>query len=147
MERMNTYKIKIVPDSEPNADGEWIAVETSATAPRRWTDMVNFFRTNVPEGKHLVAVKNVIPSCCAIRLALVEPDEDPSPYELTLVTCPTCGRTWESKRADDWRFVKQERRCTKCGHWSCPCCGDSCDQLVGEDDEPCCESRCTYKQN
>lgn len=41
---------------------------------------------------------------------------------------------------------QQERRCLKCGHWSCPCCRDWCDVVTGEGDDAdaCCGGECTY---
>jgi len=44
----------------------------------------------------------------------------------------------------------QERKCVKCGHWSCPCCQTWCDTLVYDDDESgesrlCCDGECEYE--
>lgn len=50
--------IKIVPDSAPNADGEWI--EIAAEIPRvkgiNWLGIVAVLKPHVPEGFHIVAI-------------------------------------------------------------------------------------------
>jgi hypothetical protein len=43
--------------------------------------------------------------------------------------------------------IQQMRVCTKCGHAECPMCNDSCDVLVGDDFDPCCDGQCTYDQS
>jgi hypothetical protein len=40
--------------------------------------------------------------------------------------------------------VFSDQVCQRCGHPPCPCCGDWCDVLVGDDPEPCCEGECQY---
>lgn len=50
------YKLKIVPDNEPNADGRWITVETPKAAPEHgWNRIAAFFKSHIPKGEHLVS--------------------------------------------------------------------------------------------
>ncbi len=49
--------LKIVPDAEPNADGEWLAVKRNIPDDLRgWRALEEFFADRVPAGFHLVAV-------------------------------------------------------------------------------------------
>lgn len=49
------YRLKIVPDAEPNADGRWIDVTVPHEAPRAgWNNVETFFRKHIPAGEHLV---------------------------------------------------------------------------------------------
>jgi hypothetical protein len=51
-------EIKIVPNAEPNAEGEWIetTIARMPGGPSRWTDLEQLVRPFVPEGFHVVAV-------------------------------------------------------------------------------------------
>lgn len=52
--------IKIVPDSAPNADGEWITVPVDIPAnrprPWLWRDEAAIVEPFVPEGFHVVSI-------------------------------------------------------------------------------------------
>ena len=48
--------IKIVPDAEPNADGEWIEVAFNLPVTTSWRKTDEYLSPFVPEGFHLVAV-------------------------------------------------------------------------------------------
>lgn len=86
--------------------------------------------------------------CCISGLELVDRDYVPSADTVTV--CIECGRAWRLVDAERWqfhgawKFDGQQRRCTKCGHWSCPCCHTWCDELVGDDYDPCCDGECSY---
>lgn len=55
------YRLKIVPDVEPNADGRWIDVTRAPDAfdyiPRfgTWAAVEEYFAPNVPAGEHMVS--------------------------------------------------------------------------------------------
>jgi hypothetical protein len=51
-----TSEIKIVPDAEPNADGEWIEVPVDLRHVRRWVNIDALVKPYVPAGFHIVAV-------------------------------------------------------------------------------------------
>lgn len=50
------YLLKIVPDSEPNADGRWLKVTTDTPAnwQGKWREAEAHFAPHIPEGEHLV---------------------------------------------------------------------------------------------
>ena len=52
------YRLKIVPNLEPDADGHWITVEVERGPPHHatWLTTVMHFTPNVPSGYHIVAV-------------------------------------------------------------------------------------------
>lgn len=50
-------RIKIVPNKEPNADGEWIEIPLSLPERRRWTSIEHLVAPHVPEGFHVVSVE------------------------------------------------------------------------------------------
>lgn len=55
---MYVYRIKLVPDAAPNAEGRWQTVVKSGPLPEgRWTDTTTFFHSNTPAGEHIVAVE------------------------------------------------------------------------------------------
>ena len=89
----------------------------------------------------------------------------------TVATCPTCGTA--SPRLVSCHLIARpdifecpehgmhqggtltgiRRTCSKCGHLECPCCGDWCDVVLGEDAIPddaesslCCDGACTYAE-
>lgn len=44
----------------------------------------------------------------------------------------------------DWcRIV---RRCKVCGHTACPFCGSTCDAMLNDDGDMCCDGECTYDE-
>lgn len=52
-----TYDVKIVPDAEPNADGEWITVICRPISGiTRWNDACHILEATgrVPRGHHIV---------------------------------------------------------------------------------------------
>lgn len=49
-------QIKIVPDAEPNADGEWIEIAVDLRHVRRWVNIAAIVAPYVPAGFHIVAV-------------------------------------------------------------------------------------------
>lgn len=56
------WRLKIVPDSAPNADGRWIEVEApdTARAPNAsWRAAALYFTPHVPAGEHLVQYERV----------------------------------------------------------------------------------------
>lgn len=65
-DRMTRYRIKIVPKATPNADGEWIEVETAepaseapmGTTPRAilstWREAELHFQSHIPDGFFMV---------------------------------------------------------------------------------------------
>lgn len=54
------YRLKIVPDAEPNADGRWITVTVDRAAPEQgWNNVATFFRKHVPAGEHMVSYEQV----------------------------------------------------------------------------------------
>jgi hypothetical protein len=53
---MNRYRIKLVPDATPNADGRWISVLTTRLLDtHRWSDAETFFHQHIPAGEHMVS--------------------------------------------------------------------------------------------
>lgn len=51
------YRLKIVPDATPNADGRWIAVSTESDYPSyctSWRAVDHFFTKDIPADEHLV---------------------------------------------------------------------------------------------
>lgn len=48
------YRLKIVPDYAPNADGRWIVVAGGRRALRTWRQAEAYFAPHIPEGEHLV---------------------------------------------------------------------------------------------
>lgn len=50
-------QIKIVPDNDMNAEGEWIEVPVSLAPRTKWLAMEAQFKTHVPAGFHIVAVQ------------------------------------------------------------------------------------------
>jgi hypothetical protein len=53
------YRIKIVPKTTPNADGEWREVEADLSAITRWLDASVALGDHVPETHFLAAVERV----------------------------------------------------------------------------------------
>jgi hypothetical protein len=58
------YKLKLVPDSEPNADGRWVELDTGSVAKRlpmacTWHEADKFFAAHVPKGEHMVQYTHV----------------------------------------------------------------------------------------
>lgn len=47
--------IKIVPDAEPNADGEWINVDFDVPPTTSWIETAQYLERFIPKGFHLVA--------------------------------------------------------------------------------------------
>lgn len=43
--------------------------------------------------------------------------------------------------------IQRLRVCIKCGHPECPYCGDSCDEIIGDDYDSCCDGLCTYAES
>jgi hypothetical protein len=50
-------RIKIVPDSDLNADGRWIEVPVSLAPRTRWRAMEELVKPHIPAGHHAVAVE------------------------------------------------------------------------------------------
>ncbi len=48
--------IKIVPDSSPNADGEWVDIPVTFPRSMKWLETEQLVRSHIPAGFHLVAV-------------------------------------------------------------------------------------------
>lgn len=74
-------------------------------------------------GCSLIVLKPIV-TCASIG--------EPDIYE-----CDGCGMF----QGD--RLIRKRRVCLKCGHLECPCCGNWCDEIVGED-ELCCDGKCSY---
>lgn len=53
---MMKYHIKLVPDSEPNADGRWITIEVAKPVNWHgsWREAGVRFAEHIPKGEHLV---------------------------------------------------------------------------------------------
>lgn len=54
--------IKVVPDAEPNADGEWIEVDADPvilSPGNKWTGVEAVLGPLAPEGHHVVSYKGV----------------------------------------------------------------------------------------
>lgn len=68
-----TTRIKIVPDSDMNAEGEWIDIPTVDLPERtRWIAMESRVRPYIPAGYHVVAVeRGVRPFGALPKLAVV----------------------------------------------------------------------------
>lgn len=58
-------RIKVVPDAEPNAEGEWIEAPFELPPRTRWRHMEIMVARLIPPGHHVVAVepgsRNVTP--------------------------------------------------------------------------------------
>jgi hypothetical protein len=66
-----TCQIKIVPNTDPNADGEWIDIPIDVSDVRGWRNVASAVDPHVPEGFHVVAV-----DCNRVsreRLSVVKP--------------------------------------------------------------------------
>jgi len=50
-------RIKIVPDAEPNADGEWVECPVELPRGTRWRHMETVVAQCVPAGHHVVSVE------------------------------------------------------------------------------------------
>lgn len=50
-------RIKIVPDTAPNDDGEWIEVPVDLPERTRWRFMEAIVQPHIPAGYHAVAVE------------------------------------------------------------------------------------------
>lgn len=50
-------RLKIVPDNEPNADGEWIECPVEVPPHTRWRHMEMLVRQAIPAGHHVVAIE------------------------------------------------------------------------------------------
>lgn len=50
-------RIKVVPDAEPNADGEWVETPLVMSDRVRWRIMEMLVKPFVPKGHHVVAVE------------------------------------------------------------------------------------------
>lgn len=55
-------RIKIVPDDEPNAKGEWVDVDSRKITGRGWDNLVLTYADYVPAGFHIVAVDHTYSS-------------------------------------------------------------------------------------
>lgn len=53
------YKIKIVPNAEPNAEGEWIDAEADECTSTLWRISAARFDSQVPAGFHVVYIVSV----------------------------------------------------------------------------------------
>lgn len=53
------YQIKIVPDNQPNAEGEWIEVPVAPPHGTRFRDYEDLYRAQIPVGFHIVAIQKV----------------------------------------------------------------------------------------
>lgn len=47
--------IKIVPDDDPNAKGEWIKVPLRSANYRSWVDTERAYKNDIPDGYHAVS--------------------------------------------------------------------------------------------
>jgi hypothetical protein len=57
------YRIKIVPKTEPNSDGEWIEVEAEEMPKTtKWIETDRWFKPHVPDTYFLVQVEREIGS-------------------------------------------------------------------------------------
>jgi len=50
-------RIKIVPNDDLNADGQWIEVRVSLPPHTRWRTMEDLIKPHIPAGYHAVAVE------------------------------------------------------------------------------------------
>lgn len=51
-------RLKIVPDDDPNADGEWIEVTRRlGHSSRSWRQLEALYRDDIPEGHHMVSIE------------------------------------------------------------------------------------------
>ena len=53
------YRIKIVPKAIPNADGDWLTVETDLASDTHWRDVATVLAPYVPETHFLVQTEMV----------------------------------------------------------------------------------------
>lgn len=60
---MTRWRIKLVPDATPNADGRWLDVTKDHAmteyAISRWMDAVRFFASDTPRGEHIISYERV----------------------------------------------------------------------------------------
>jgi hypothetical protein len=50
-------RIKVVPNSHPNADGEWIELPIDLPNRMRWAFMEPLVRPHIPAGHHVVSLE------------------------------------------------------------------------------------------
>jgi hypothetical protein len=50
-------RVKIVPDAEPNADGEWIELPLDFPTRTRWRLMETLVKPHIPAGYHAVSLE------------------------------------------------------------------------------------------
>jgi hypothetical protein len=51
------YRLKIVPKSDPNAEAEWVEIETQLRPGLRWAEIDELIAENIPETHFVVMVK------------------------------------------------------------------------------------------
>jgi hypothetical protein len=55
------YRLKIVPNATPSAEGHWIEAEVSEPLPRSWSGAEQALRPFLPADHHLVAFERKEP--------------------------------------------------------------------------------------
>jgi hypothetical protein len=53
---MDRYRVKAVPDSEPNADGKWYSLPDDINVGKTWADHVDATARYIPDDHHIVAI-------------------------------------------------------------------------------------------
>lgn len=53
------YQIKLVPDDQSNADGEWVDVPGSPPVGMRFHEYETLYAAQIPEGFHMVAIHKI----------------------------------------------------------------------------------------
>lgn len=48
--------LKLVPDADMNAEGEWVTVDAIVPAGAKWAVMANLVKSFIPAGYHVVGV-------------------------------------------------------------------------------------------
>jgi hypothetical protein len=53
------YQIKLVPDAQPNADGEWVDVPAGPPHGTKFREYETLYAAQIPAGFHMVAIQKV----------------------------------------------------------------------------------------
>jgi hypothetical protein len=53
------YRLKIVPKSDPDADGEWVEIEMQLHPRLRWAEMDDLIAEHIPETHFVIKVEDV----------------------------------------------------------------------------------------
>jgi hypothetical protein len=56
---MKQYQIKLVPDSDLNAEGKWTDVPAGPPPGAQWWEYEKLYAPQIPDGFHMVAIQSV----------------------------------------------------------------------------------------